>query len=88
MGVATEEQHGVRAGREKPGLCSLVPNRGSETRVVGDIEKNSFITLPGERGPRRRVASKPCLALEGFVRSPTAFKEQGQLVGNLLIGWW
>lgn len=34
-------------------------------RVSGEVEENSFIALPGKRGPGRLVASTECPALEG-----------------------
>ena len=41
-------------------LCALVPNQISEI-VVGEVEKNSFIALPGKGGHSGCVPSKLCV---------------------------
>ena len=39
-------------------------------RVLGEVEKNSFITLPGKRGHSGLMASKLCVPTKGdFIRS-------------------
>ena len=38
-------------------------------RVLGKVEKNSFIALPGKGGHRGLMPSKLCLHLEGIIRS-------------------
>ena len=40
-------------------LCTPVPNRISEIRVLGEIEQNSSIALPGKRGHSGLILSKP-----------------------------
>ena len=59
-------------------------------RVLGEVEKNSFIALPSKGGHSRRMSSKLCLNLEGLARS-FIFKFQRdphQFVDLLLIGSW
>ena len=51
-------------------------------RVLGEVEKNSFIALPGKGGHSGLVPSRLCPAQEGVVRSLMVFKEQG------VISWW
>lgn len=46
-------------------------------RVLAEVEKSSFIALPGKWGHSRLVPSNLCHVLEGLVRSLTVFKEQG-----------
>ena len=47
-------------------------------RVLGEVERNSFIALPGKGGTQPANALKTvCPAQEGLVRSLTVFKEQG-----------
>nr|CAI9707641.1 unnamed protein product [Rangifer tarandus platyrhynchus] len=50
----------------KFGLCSPVLNRNGH-RVSGEVEENSFIALPGKRGPGSLVAWTEWPALEGAV---------------------
>ena len=59
-------------------------------RVLGEVEKNSFIAFPG-KGPQWANALKTVyLNLEGVVRSFIVMVQGGcdQLVDNLLTGWW
>ena len=60
-------------------------------RVLGAVEKDSFLTFPGKGGhggllPRKTM----CLNLERIVRSFIVMVQRGrdQLVDILLIGWW
>ena len=50
-------------------LCTLVPNRILETGVLGKVEKDSFITLPGNGGHSGLLPQKLCPSLERIVRS-------------------
>lgn len=36
-----------------------VPNEVSETRVLGDVEKDCFVALPNKKGTQQACASKP-----------------------------
>ena len=52
-------------------------------RVLGEVEINSFIALPGKAGPQWANAFKTvCPTLEGVVRRLIVPKEQG------MISWW
>ena len=53
-------------------LCTPVPNRISEVRVLGEIEKNSFIALPGKGGH------------SGLLPSKTVCPNQGSLVRSFM----
>ena len=60
-------------------------------RVLGEVEKDSFITLPGKGGhsgllPRKTMRSH----LERIVRSFIVMVQRGRdrLMDILLIGWW
>jgi len=58
-------------------------------RVLGEVEKKSFITLPGKRGHSKLMPSKLCLNLEG-TESLTVMVQRGgqdQFMDILLIGW-
>ena len=59
-------------------------------KVLGEVEKNSFIALPGNGGHSGLTPSKLCPNLELAVRSFTVMVQRGcdQLVDFLLIGWW
>ena len=59
-------------------------------RVLGGVEKRSFISLPGKGAQNELMPSKLCPALEGVVRSLYSVQGAGrdQLVDILLIGWW
>ena len=59
-------------------------------RVAGEVEKYSFIALPGKGGPQRANALKPvCPHLEEVVRSFIVIIQRGRdHVDLLLIGWW
>lgn len=37
-----------------------VPNEVSETRVLGDVEKDCFVALPNKRGRNRLVPQSLC----------------------------
>lgn len=75
-------------------LCSPVLNRNGN-RVSGEVEENTFIALPGRRGPGELVAWTECPALEegkcprGKVRSSLGtsdwlvIREAGVSTGNL-----
>ena len=54
--------------------------------VVGEVGKKSVIALQGKGGHRSLAAPKLC----GGSGEPFAVQGAGcgQLVGNLLIGWW
>lgn len=55
-------------------------NRGN--RVWGEVEKNSFVALPGPGSHSRLVLSKLCPSWRGS-------EEQGVVSSrSLLIGWW
>ena len=59
-------------------------------RILGEVEKNSFIALPGKGGHNGIMPSKLlCPHLEGVVRSFMVMVQRGrdQLVDILLIGW-
>ena len=50
-------------------LCSEA-ELNFKDRVLGDVEKNRFIALPGKRGHSRLVAPKLCVPTwEGLVKS-------------------
>ena len=72
----------------KFGLCSPVTNRNAAT-VLGEVEKNSFIALPGKGGHGRLTPSKLCVP--HWRCSEESFSVQGaahdQLMDILLIGW-
>ena len=58
---------------------------------MGEVERNSFIALPGKRGQSDLMPSKLCLDLEGLVRSFILLVQRGgydQLMDILLIAWW
>ena len=60
-------------------------------RVLGEGEKDSFITLPGKGGHSGLLTQKTmCPHLERIVRSFIAVVQRGhdQLVDILLKGWW
>ena len=61
-------------------------------RVLGEVEKNSFIYVPGKGGHRglAHALKTMCPDLERVVRSFTVMIQRGcdQLVDILLIGWW
>ena len=59
-------------------------------RVLGEVEKNSFIALPGKGGHSGLVPSKLCHDLEAVVKSFIGMVQRGydQLVDILLTGWW
>ena len=60
-------------------------------RVLGEVQKKSFIALLGRVGPQRANTLKiVCPNLEGVVRSfiTMAQTEGDQLVDILLNGWW
>jgi len=69
----------------KLGLCSQGHHRNEET-VLGKVEKDSFIALPGKGGHRGLVPSKLCPTLERVVRNLRVFKEQGVI--NLWTSFW
>ena len=59
-------------------------------RVLGEVEKNSFLTLPGKGGLSKPRPSKPTVPTwETIVRSFTVIVQRGlgQLADILLIGW-
>ena len=45
-------------------LCTLVLNQISE-QSVGEVEEDSFVTLPGRGPPSRLMPSKPCVPTWG-----------------------
>ena len=45
-----------------------MPNRVSETRVLGEVEKNSFIALPGKGVYSGLMPSKVCVPTQQGVR--------------------
>ena len=47
--------------------CALVPNRISD-RVLGEVEKNSFIALPGKGGHSGLAPLKNCVPQLGRIR--------------------
>ena len=58
-------------------------------RVLGEVEKNSFITLPAATG--LSALKTICPDLEGLVRRFIVMVQRGgcdQLIDILLIGWW
>ena len=58
---------------------------------MDEVEKNSFIALPGKGGLQPANALKTvCPDLEGVVRSIIVMVQRGcdQLMDILLIGWW
>ena len=58
-------------------------------RVLGDVEKNSFITLPGATG--LSALKTICPDMEGLVSRFIVMVQRGgcdQLINVLLIGWW
>ena len=67
------------------------PNQILKT-VLGEIEKDSFITLPGKGGHSGLLPQKKtlCPHLETIVRSFIVMVQRGcgQLVDFLLISWW
>jgi len=56
-------------------------------RVLGDVEKNSFISLPGKRGHGGLIPSKLCL--EWVVRSFIVMIKRGhnEFMDIPLTGW-
>ena len=59
-------------------------------RVLGEVEKDSFLTLPGKGALSKPMPSKPSVPTwETIVRSFTVIVQRGhgQLVDILLIGW-
>ena len=55
----------LRMRLEAHHLCTLVPNQISETRVLGGVGKDSFITLPGEEGTQWASALREEVSLCG-----------------------
>ena len=58
---------------------------------MGEVEKDSFITLPGKGGHSRLLPQKTmCPNLERTVRSFIVMVQRGcdRLVDILLMGWW
>ena len=55
----------LRMRLEAHHLCPLVPNRISETRVLGGVGKDSFITLPGKAGTQQASALREEVSLWG-----------------------
>ena len=49
-------------------LYTLMPNQILETdrKIVGKVEKDSFIALPGKGGHSRPMPSKPCVPTWGI----------------------
>jgi len=75
----------------KFGPLTLVLIWISGDRVLGEVEKNNFIALPGTRGHHRLMPSKLLSWLEGVVRSFVVTAQRGgcnQLVEIFLIDWW
>lgn len=71
--------------------CNTKLNHGD--KVLGKIEKNSFIALLGKGGGHSRLGpSKLCPILKGMVRGLRVFEEQDVIStwtkDILLIGWW
>ena len=68
----------------KFGLCSPMLNRNGH-RVSGEVEENSFIALPGKRGPGSLLALTEWPALEG-----TRVQGAGRVSSRALLtaGWW
>ena len=61
-----------------------------EDRVLGEVEKNSFLTLSGKGGLSKLMPSKSSVPpWETIVRSFTVIVQRvhGQLVDILLMGW-
>ena len=59
--------------------------------MVGDVEKNSFIVLPGKGGQQQaHVLKTVCPHLERIVRSFIVLVPRAcdQLLDILLIVWW
>ena len=64
----------------KLGFCAPVPNQIRD-RVLSEVEKNSFIALPGKGGHSGLVPSKiVCPNLEGFGKE---FYSNGSRIGLL-----
>ena len=60
-------------------------------RVLGEVEKDSFITLPGKGGHSGLLPQKiMCPNLERIVRNFIIMVQRGcdQLLDILLTGWW
>ena len=60
-------------------------------RVLGEAEKDSFITLPGKGGHSSLLPGKTmCPNLEKIVRSFIVIVQRGrdQLMDILLMSWW
>ena len=55
----------LRMRLEAHHLCKLVPNQISETRVLGGVGKESFITLPGKGGRQWASALREEVSLCG-----------------------
>ena len=65
----------------KLGFCAPVPNQIKD-RVLSEVEKNSFIALPGKGGHSGLVPSKiVCPNLEGFGE---VFHRNGSRAGLLI----
>ena len=45
-----------------------MPNEVSETRVLGDVEKDHSVALPDKRGRNRLVPQNLCPSMGGFGR--------------------
>ena len=77
----------VSAIEAESGFCILTSNVISET-VLGEAEKNNFISLSGKGGPAAVNALKTvCPDLEGMVRSFMVMIQRG-LMDILLVGLW
>ena len=59
-------------------------------RVLSEVEKDSFITLPGKGGTQQAPASKTCVSSLGEDRSFIVIVQirRDQLMDILLMGWW
>ena len=69
--------------------ASLYTKLNLRARVLGKIEKDSFITLPDKGGHSGILPQKTmCLNLERIVRSFMIQKGCDQLADILLMGWW
>ena len=80
--------------KSSPGVAKAQPlylgaklNLGD--RVWGEVEKNSFIALPGKGGHSRLMPSRLYVphwrGLGGIINR---FKKCDQIMDVLLIGWW